>query len=237
MTGIVNDITVENLLTPNTIRCTPTSTATVLNGTLSLSVASGMLQILTGTATGFAVSLPDATTLQNGWVYEIWNASSQTVTVNAVSALFTLTAGQTGRLTLQSNATQAGTWLFTILSTGTGGQGGGGSDGDAVLMAFGFDGSASTGRWLESLTNVGSDSTQPVIAGAKTIRAMSFGAASSATCTATILKNGVALNTITLTSQIRNTKLSLSHALVNLDYISCQITSGSATRPIVILWG
>lgn len=212
------------------------STASVQNTaniTTTLTAASRILYIYTGTVSGQIVKLPSALTLPVGWRYEIWNTSNQTVTINnnANTTLFAMAAFQKTWVTLQVNTTAAGTWLFE--ANFLGGTGGGNG-----TMSFGFDGNGSTGRWLESLTDVASNRTGYIIAGSKSVRSISIGGATGVTYTATvtIFKNGVALDTITLTAARKNTKVNLNLTLVNLDEISAQITSGSITRPVVVLW-
>jgi hypothetical protein len=102
------------------------TTATTLNGTLTLlsPVAGGQdggsgststtLQFLTGTATGFSVELPNATTLSIGMHYKIDNTSTQPVTIKDGSGatLFSLSQSSIGELTLQTNGTSAGAWVW-----------------------------------------------------------------------------------------------------------------------------
>jgi hypothetical protein len=114
MALFIDDATVEDLLTTACRVATPTSTATTLNGTLTLTAASTSLQIITGTATGFSIVLPAATSLANGWKYEFSNTTSQLVTVktNGGATLFTLDRISTAYITLRDNSTAAGTWIF-----------------------------------------------------------------------------------------------------------------------------
>jgi hypothetical protein len=107
------------------------TTATTLNGTLTLlsPVAGGQdggngatsttLQYITGTATGFSVEMPSATTLSDGAYYEIANTSSQAITVKDGSGatLFTLDSNSIGFLNLQLNTTTAGAWVWWANST------------------------------------------------------------------------------------------------------------------------
>lgn len=88
------------------------TTATTLNGTLTLTASSNSLQFLTGTATGYSVVLPDATALFVGRKFEISNQSSQGVTVKTSGGATLLSLGQTsiGYLALQTNGTAAGVW-------------------------------------------------------------------------------------------------------------------------------
>jgi len=110
----VDNITVENLSTTNAVREVMTSTATTLNGTLTLTIASTKFQVFTGTAAGFSIVLPNATTLLNGWKYEFSNTTTSTITVktNGGAALFTLDSNSTAYIGLVNNVAAAGTWVF-----------------------------------------------------------------------------------------------------------------------------
>lgn len=114
MTAYVDNVTIENLSTSTVIREIPTFTATSLNGTLTLTVASTKFQVLTGSAEGYSVVLPNATTLLNGWKYEISNTTNQTMVINknGGTLLFTLDRVSTAYIALIDNGTAAGTWVF-----------------------------------------------------------------------------------------------------------------------------
>lgn len=223
----------EGLVRPSNFLSTASVLATT-NSTLTLAADSRLLYLFTGTTAGQIVKLGNATTYNIGHKYEIWNTSSQSIFISNYSGttLFELAVQQKTWVVLLDNTTQNGNWLIESNYTGIGGGGGN------ALMGFGFDGNASSGRWLEIITNVASNISGYVIAGSKTVRAISIAGAtgSTYTATATIYKNGVALDTISLSSSRKNTKLNLSYALVNLDEMSAQITSGSVSKPIVILW-
>jgi len=98
--------------------------ATTLNGILTLSVVDSTLQFLTGTAAGYSIVLPDATTLLPGWHYKIDNTTNQTVTIKDGSGaiLFVLGQSSTAEFTLQTNSSAAGTWVFwqTLINIGSG---------------------------------------------------------------------------------------------------------------------
>jgi len=100
-----------------------------------------------------------------------------------------------------------------------------------------FDGSASTGRWLEFYNNNPSDNNPFIVAEPAQLVAVSIvTSAGSATGTVTIYKNGVSLQTISLAAQKKNAVSGLAHNLVSLDELSLQVTSGSITRPQVYLF-
>ncbi len=103
----------------NNIVTAPDNTDTTLNGTLELDIDSKTLQIINGTATGFSVEMPDASANIIGAKYEIVNESTESITVKDADSttLFTLNQESFAFMTLQSNGSSAGSWLFTILSS------------------------------------------------------------------------------------------------------------------------
>lgn len=101
----------------------------------------------------------------------------------------------------------------------------------------GFDGTASSGRWLEFYANNPSNTNPFVLAEAAQLIALSIvTSATSATGTATVYKNGVALTTISLAAQKKNAISGLSFNFAVLDEISIQITSGSISRPTLYMF-
>jgi hypothetical protein len=100
----------------------------------------------------------------------------------------------------------------------------------------GFDGSAGTGRWLEFYANNPSNNNPFVIAEPAQLIAVSISAASNSTGTVTIFKNGISLQTISLSASRINRIKSLTHSFTDLDEISVQVTSGSISRPVVYMF-
>jgi len=100
------------------------STATTTSGTLTLTNASRSLQYITGTATGYSVVLPNATTLSVGMHYQIINTSSRPVNLKDTGGNILMIVGQNsiGYVWLQSNGTANGTWVYwqVITNTATG---------------------------------------------------------------------------------------------------------------------
>jgi len=98
--------------------------ATTLNGTLTLTTTDKTFQILTGTATGYSVVLPDATSLPLTIVFTLLNKSTQSVQIKDGSNanLFVLSQGSIGWAYLRLNGSAAGTWEYfqTVLSVATG---------------------------------------------------------------------------------------------------------------------
>lgn len=81
MTFTCKNILIEDNLTYGTNSPYLSTTPTTSNGTLTLTVTSTFVQVFTGTATGFSIVLPDATTLTTGWKFEFNNRSSATITI------------------------------------------------------------------------------------------------------------------------------------------------------------
>ena len=100
----------------------------------------------------------------------------------------------------------------------------------------GFDGNASSGRYLEFITNISSSLTPFVIAEKSYLKSISIGTNGNSTTTVTIYKNGVALETIATSGTSKNNKKNLTHILNELDGISASVTSGSSSRPMVFLF-
>jgi len=88
--------------------------ASTLNGTLTLVRADDTLQVITGSATGYSIVLPNATMLTLGRHYKIDNVTTQTIANKDGSGtlLFNLSPSSIAELTLQANATAAGAWIW-----------------------------------------------------------------------------------------------------------------------------
>lgn len=103
-------------------------------------------------------------------------------------------------------------------------------------VACGFDGTASTGRWLEFITNNPSNSTPFVIPKNAYLREITISCSSNSTSTTTIFKNSLATQSITLSNQRKKSETNLNISFNSLDEISVQVTSGSASKPMVFMF-
>lgn len=92
----------------------PTTQATA-NSTLTLTATSDTIQVFTGTVAGQIVKLPNATTLLAGRQFEVWNFSTQTISIrdNGSNILAVLGANARTIIFLRSAATSNGTWALT----------------------------------------------------------------------------------------------------------------------------
>lgn len=95
---------------------------TTLNGTLTLTASSNYMNDFFGTATGYKIKLPVATTLPTGWKYELNNLTNQTIAVQYQdgTSFFTLSQNSTAFVTLQDNTTSNGAWIaWQVLNSST----------------------------------------------------------------------------------------------------------------------
>lgn len=89
---------------------TPAYHTVTNNGVLNLSSASESVHFFTGTATGYSVVFPDATTLNLGTNFEIYNRSSAPITLKHFdgTTIGVLSTESVSSLILQDNTTQKG---------------------------------------------------------------------------------------------------------------------------------
>jgi len=111
----------SNILLGVAARIDVFETQATVNGTLSLTATNSSFQYFTGTTAGQILKMPDATTLQNGMVYEFYNQSTQTIAVqdSTGAALFTLSSLSIAYVRLQTNSTVAGGWISWQVLTST----------------------------------------------------------------------------------------------------------------------
>jgi hypothetical protein len=112
---------IEELRTKTTVELEQLTTS--LNGNHNILVDNSNIHIVRGSATGYSVTLPDATLLFIGRKFEVVNDSTQPVTLkdNSGAVLTTLISGDTTLITLEINSVSAGNWIVqTITNSATG---------------------------------------------------------------------------------------------------------------------
>jgi hypothetical protein len=226
----IRHIQQEGLVRPSAFIATSEVVATA-NSTSTLTATSRLMVIFTGTVAGQVVQLPDARTLNAGHRYEFWNTSTKQISLkdSTSTSLLVLSVAQKTWGVLQDNSTQAGVWLFEIgYISGFGGWGG--------CLNFGYQGTAHPDRWLEVVSNNPTDETPFVIAGVRAVRAFSISVDTVTTGTVTLYRNGSVLDTISLTSSKKNSKLNLNYVLLDQDTLSAKVTSGDLSRPNLAVW-
>ena len=101
----------------------------------------------------------------------------------------------------------------------------------AFLIA-GYNGNASTNRWLEYFHSVSSQTSPWVSAEDGTVEGVSLSAKTNATCTVSLFINGSSVASISLSASQTNFDNSLAVNFNAGDTFSCQVTSGSISDPI-----
>jgi hypothetical protein len=135
-------------ITANNIFAGYTSTVTT-GGTTTLTVASTQYQRFTGTNTQ-TVKLPDATTLQKGFIFIVDNDSTGSLTVvdNASSSLDTIISGSIDNWVLLDNSTTAGTWIaYSLLPASYDFNNTSASFGNATIINTTYQGNAITSAY------------------------------------------------------------------------------------------
>ena len=178
-------------ITANNIFAGYTSTVTT-GGTTTLTVTSTQYQRFTGTNTQ-TVKLPDATTLQKGFIFIVDNDSTGSLTVvdNASSSLDTIISGSIDNWVLLDNSTTAGTWIaYSLLPASYDFNNTSASFGNASIINATWNGTAVTSAYGGTgLTSFGAAnyalySTSSSLLTAGTLPTAAGGTNSTATATA-----------------------------------------------------
>jgi hypothetical protein len=106
---VIKELREKNAYVPNLI-------TTTLNGTTTLTNTSLFQNVVTGTATGHSIKLPDATTMFTGERFEVINGSTASIDVkdSASTILFTLIPSSIATIYLAANFSAAGLWQASI---------------------------------------------------------------------------------------------------------------------------
>lgn len=224
-----DNIIVEGLANTKGFR-TQAQILSTVSGTLSLTASSEMVVIFTGTTSGQIVKLPDATTIQEGHRYEIFNKSSNVITIQdgAGAGIFNLSSGSSVLFVLQVPGTIAGVWARNAYSSSP-------FSGTAVITC-GYSGNAVATRYLEFVSGNSSDNCPFVAITAYTIVGLSIGGTSASTCTVSLFKNGNFTTPIASLSTVANNNqytATLNVPLAASDLLTVAITSGSIGKPFV----
>ena len=104
-----------------------------------------------------------------------------------------------------------------------------------AIVTLGYQGTANSGRWLDTFDSVSSDDVPFVTAEPATIKALSLVNKNTNTGTVTVYRNGISVQTISLTAQLYNTLAGLSISLVAGDTVSAQVTTSGFTAPVLYI--
>lgn len=105
------------------------------------------------------------------------------------------------------------------------------------VIACGYGANAGSGRWLEFFEGINSGTVPHVAAEDGIIRAISVAVESATTATFTVYVDGVAVETLTLTSARKAIKNGLLIPFDSLQELSVRVTSGSCKRPLFNISG
>lgn len=113
MTFYIDDALVEKNLTHTSYSPVRTRVTTTLNGTLTLTNLSSKIQNISGTAVGFSVNLPVATTLTTGWEFVIHNVSAVPINIKYSTGvtIIQITSDSMVTVSLDDNNTVEGEWI------------------------------------------------------------------------------------------------------------------------------
>ena len=100
-----------------------------------------------------------------------------------------------------------------------------------AIVAFAYNGTANTGKWLETFASIPSDQVPYVAAEPSVVKALSLVNNGSTTATVTLYRNGVSVQTLSLTAQTYNIVSGLSISLAAGQSLSAQVTANNMSKP------
>lgn len=114
MSHVVDGLIVENDAILSTLVLPPALQAISLNGSLVLSVSAPTSVVLTGSATGYSVLLPNCTSEEPGHVHNLFNTTNELISIKDASGtqLVLLAQNSVAYCFLQSAGTTNGVWLI-----------------------------------------------------------------------------------------------------------------------------
>jgi hypothetical protein len=94
---------------------TPEVTTTALNATKTLTASNRLVHLFLGTATGQSLVFPAATTLAQGWFFDVWNLSSAAIAIKDAGGNVLVNLRANGRTIayLRDATTSNGIWALT----------------------------------------------------------------------------------------------------------------------------
>lgn len=213
---------------------TPPTVIPVSNGNFSITPTTGFTIVCTGSsASSITATLSNATTFAVGARFHIYNNSSNTLIINNFlgTELFQIYPGSSTFLTLVDNSTSAGSWVFSVSSSGnfTG----------ASPVTCSYSGGATTGRYLEFFPSNASDSSPFIIVTDSLLIGLSISASSNATCTIGVFYSTnlvTPIATVSLSNATTGYVTNLSNSLVSGSQLSVRVISGSANKPGAALY-
>lgn len=219
---------VEDLLQYKSLRTIALVHPTTANGILSLTATSENTVITTGTAFGQVVRLPSATTILAGHRFQLFNSSSQQITVQDGSGAvyFVLTAGSSATVVLRTSGTVAGVWARAISSSSP-------FSGTAPVICN-YAANAGVGRYLEFFAGNSSDGSPYLLVSPSTIIGVSLQTSANSTGAVGLFKTTDLVNpiyTAALNSAQEYLSTDLNIPLAVADKLAVRVISGSLSKP------
>lgn len=213
---------------------TPPTTFNVSAGTYTITPSSNFTVVAQGTSlTPTTVSFQNATLYSSGSRFHLYNDSNQTLIIRdgANNELFQLYAGGSSLITLVSNATVAGDWVFNLSTSGN-------FQGAAPVVCS-YSGQANVGRYLEFFPANSSDTSPFVIVTDSLLIGLSISSVAAATGTVSlyILPNTTTpIASVSLTGTTTNYVTNLSFSIPAGSQLAAKVTAGSFNKPGIALY-
>lgn len=203
--------------------------------TISLTAASALNHVFTGSTSGQIINLGDARNYAVGQEWWLYNDSSAFITAHYSDStvLYSIPPNIKVKLLLTNNATANGTWSINIMRSG--------SSSGGLLMAMFSSTANSVGNAFLDTENIGASDTLPAVAPiSQNITLLSFtsgGATPSGNIEIRVNTTvGAAAATVTLAGT-QTQVASINIPVVAGDKINCKISGGSGVaKPLVKLY-
>lgn len=208
------------------------------NSTLTLTASSRLVYVFTGTVAGQILKLPSALTITAGHRFQVWNTSTQTITVqnNAGTVLVSLLPSRRLELVLQTAGTQAGVWIsdgniFTGVADSL----------SRFSASCGFDGNASSGRYLEFNSNVDSNQAGFLLPRNTLLKEIALATQTTTTITFAVYKFSGVTETLLTSLVLPAASRTVYTTGLNIQYLAgeeirVKCTAGAASRPVFTMF-
>jgi hypothetical protein len=200
-----------------------------------LTVSDPTLIIVSGSASGYNIVLPNATTLENGYYLVIHCDTTTTVDIDYFGGLhyIQMAAGSRMSLYLELNTTAAGKWIRAIQSSSP-------FTGTSPVLAT-YNGNAGVGRYLEIFSDQSSDTAPFYVPTNAYIVAFELSTLATSTVTVGIFAMTDLVNpiySITLTNGTTIFGTNLTVALAQAQQIAFRITAavGNVSKPRIAMY-
>jgi len=232
MSLVIDNIDVEMVLSANGLSLGEINRT--LSGTpLQLVNADRLLQRFNAGSITQTVKLPDATTINLGRVFYIFNDTDEKIIIQDFDGTELTVLNKNGRsqLYLVENGGTAGVWDKLISSSSA-------LSGSSHTLAQ-YGGQANTGRVLNIFSGIDSEDAPFVVIGDSVIIGITLNVGASATVTVGIFEASDMVNpvaTISIVADVEIVDDTLNIPVAALSKLSARVTSGSCQKPTVAFY-